>query len=560
MTVIFILKFLLSLTVVYIQTLLFYNFSKYFFGRRSFTNMLMMICVLGSVISFTVSFFAALGKIIIYTFTIFSIIYCYKLYKINDLNFEFLKTKTVGFITLGFTIIFSLYIYYSFNFKFFYDGHDPYLFGIPFEISKADYFSRLRVFDNYPLVWSKYHFFHGSVQSIFLIFLTKNIFIYKFLKVYFVFLFLMALKENTSKRLFLVALFTFLTIFAPSFTWLSGSNGLLSLFLFLSFFYYFINNQKKLAILSILLLMGSSSRTLIPGIIPLFIVFLYSFRFLNFKNYLIYFLVSINLFVMVFSGQINKDYISLSSIGNINLNNFKSDWFDFLLINKLQNLLNQILTNYEFLIPYLILFGLILFSYCKSKSIVLLFINLTLYIISVKYYQLNDNLILIINFLTVLILIILQNIDVLTKRLLVIYFFFSTAQNLVIPPDSSVVNLMIFDVVIAFIIVKEIFTIKIFNKDTSLIALIFLVIPINFSLFSKRYIFPDKRSHTSYAFETNPELVKNISKKETEIYSYQNSSNKLEAVVNLCFFGKRMKYSENTQNSFSVSKQFSIIK
>ena len=42
------------------------------------------------------------------------------------------------------------------------NSHQAYYAGVPLEILQADYSSRLRILDNYPLEYPRFHFFHGS--------------------------------------------------------------------------------------------------------------------------------------------------------------------------------------------------------------------------------------------------------------------------------------------------------------------------------------------------------------------------------------------------------------
>ena len=165
--------------------------------NKPYTSFLIVISTFGFTISTSISYNLNLGKFFLYfyyalTFTLF----LYKL-KIKPSFIHFLKHKIqlVKFLFLC-GILMLVYTIYNLNFTFFYDGHDPYFYGIPFEIIEGNYFSRIKIWDNYPKVWSKYHFFVGSTFSLFLLFSgLKNIFLFKLLKIIFVVVGVFSLEE-----------------------------------------------------------------------------------------------------------------------------------------------------------------------------------------------------------------------------------------------------------------------------------------------------------------------------------------------------------------------------
>ena len=83
-----------------------------------------------------------------------------------------------------------------------YEAHIGYLAAVPFEILKADYPSRLRIHNLYPLEWTSYHFLSGSILAQFLVPFGKyNIFHFTAAKFVFSFLCLGAMFEAVVSNL-----------------------------------------------------------------------------------------------------------------------------------------------------------------------------------------------------------------------------------------------------------------------------------------------------------------------------------------------------------------------
>ena len=77
------------------------------------------------------------------------------------------------------------------------EGHQSYFSGVSLEIFQADYYERLKVFDNYPLTWTKYHFFNGSLNAIPLSFFEdKNYLTFSISKIVILSILSMAVIEN----------------------------------------------------------------------------------------------------------------------------------------------------------------------------------------------------------------------------------------------------------------------------------------------------------------------------------------------------------------------------
>jgi hypothetical protein len=125
-----------------------------------------------------------------------------------------------------------------------YNGHWTYYSGISLEMIQADYNSRLRILDNYPAVWPKYHFFQASMHAIFLVFLPNPTYAEYSLSKYLILALIITIswlwirkqfiRSNTAVAcLFFVSLLT-ITIFRSNIHWALFSNNLLPNFALLA--------------------------------------------------------------------------------------------------------------------------------------------------------------------------------------------------------------------------------------------------------------------------------------------------------------------------------------
>ena len=123
-----------------------------------------------------------------------------------------------------------------------YNCHLTYFSGIPLELAKADYFSRIRLMDIYPYVWSKYHFFNGSYTAIPLLFFTKyNLISYLFAKFLTVALYAGAIFELLRKKYeikratigFILGIGAFFVLEYNGLTWSLSTNNYSCIFMFL---------------------------------------------------------------------------------------------------------------------------------------------------------------------------------------------------------------------------------------------------------------------------------------------------------------------------------------
>lgn len=544
--------------------LLLLNAAYYFSPRHPLLGMFSLLFVTASSIAFFASIAAVISNIIISIFWIFLVIVSIKNWSFHAV-LSYINSKTfLAFIIV--TIIFLLYVFYSINFSFVYNGHDPYLFSIPFEIVESDYFSRLKVFDNYPFEWSKYHFFHGSLYSIFIKILPfKNIFIFKYLQLVFLLLGYLAVIEYKTENIHQIIILILCVIFAPSLSWLASSNGIFSLIALILASISYIRKKHLYSLFFLAILMSSSSRTILPaGMVFTYIFFrdVYDKEKIPSLFYVLLVFPLLTTLSMVFTGEINLEYHSLNEIGQLRLENFQNDWFRFLFLNKLAALMLNLSLKIKISLS-LCFTAILFFNNFKLKkkifSVLLIYFLLILWMpFLLKGLENIINPILIICTLIVSFLIIYQKQDLhkTFKTPIYIYLIVSYAQTIVIPPDSSVVNLMLFDVILLLILIHDFVSLPMVKRKF-LTSTLYIILPVSL-YFYKRIFFPDLRSESTFVYNMkNIDFDKIKVKEEVLDYSLHGEE---KAILNNCFYGKKINYSLSSTKFKHVSKQFTIVK
>lgn len=198
-------------------------------------------------------------------------------------------TKAFGLLTIIFLSLASLYWlnlqYYPNEFN----GHQTYFSGISLELLRADYASRLRVFENYPLEWAKYHFFTGSLATIpQIVLVNSNLYTFNLSKIFVFLMLLIGIIEYVSQfqkkpKLFYIYIVTLIYCFTmlPYSTWWSLYTNNYSSILLLVLSLVFIHKQENhLVIIFCLLCFGLSTiRSLLPACCIIFYYIVYSYNF-----------------------------------------------------------------------------------------------------------------------------------------------------------------------------------------------------------------------------------------------------------------------------------------
>jgi len=544
--------------------LLLLNTSYYFSPRHPLLVLFSTLFVSASSIAFFASFAAVISNIITSTFWVFIVIISIKNWKLNAL-ISYINSKTF-FLLISVTVIFLFYIFYSFNYSFVYNGHDPYLFSIPFEIVESEYFSRLKVFDNYPFEWSKYHFFHGSLYSIFIKILPfKNVFIFKYLQLVFLLLGFLAVREYKTEKQQQIIILILCVVFAPSLSWLASSNGIFSILAIIFASVSYIKKKQLYSLFFLAILICSSSRTILPaGIVFSYIFFKDVYGKVKIPSlfYIVLLFPFLTTLSMVFTGDINLEYDSLNRIGQFRMENFQNDWFRFLFLIKLGYLLLNLSLKIKISLSLLLTAILFFNSFILRKKIfsvlLIFFLSILWMPFLLKGFENIINPLLIILTLIVSFWIIYQKME-LNKKFktpLYIYLIVSYAQILIIPPDSGIVNLMIFDVILIYILIHDFVSTELVNKKL-IASTLYILLPLSL-YFYKRIFIPDLRSESTFVYNMKNIDLDRIKVKEKILdYSFHGEE---KAILNSCFYGKRIHYNLSSKTLKHVSKQFSIKK
>jgi hypothetical protein len=321
--------------------------------KKPFTSFLVVISSFGFLISTCISFNLSFGRYFIFIY--YGIVLGFFLLKIaeNPFSFYLFIKENRGFIATfliaGFISL--LYVIYSLNVNFSYNAHDSYFYGIPFEIIEGDYFSRIKIWDNFPYVWSKYHFFPGSISSIFLFFSgLKNIFLYKFYLILVIVLSLFTFEENIREKKIKNIFLYSLALSSLIVSWFFKTNGAFPFVFFILSMVFYFDKKLDYSMLFLLFFASSLSRHVVPGVsVFTFLFFKHYKSLLNSKTIFLYIVPIANIFSMIFSGQSPIDfdynfYLQGKFLGSF----FYGGWTSILYQNIFAHTINEFF-RYKFL-------------------------------------------------------------------------------------------------------------------------------------------------------------------------------------------------------------------
>lgn len=579
-----------------ILTLMLYFFGAFFVKKQKFfTSVTIGLSLTAMLISISISYYSIIAKYIILvvflmSFVLFLKKIMFQMHWKDVLNTVF-KSELV--LLLGvFLSILSIFIYIFLNTvngqSIILEGHQNYFSGISLEIFQANYFDRLKVFDNYPLTWTKYHFFNGSLNSIPLsIFSEKNYLTFFISKLVIISIFIMSIIENLSfkriKNIFyifavmILAATYFLNISIYMTNWSILSNAYSSIFYFLLFLIFLLNNNKDAALFFILVFTTCLSRTLfIGGFLTLVYIFI-STRFnlskirslFHLKNIYIFTIFSLSIFSMIFSGTSPEN----TSIFDLNIMNIANGWA---VIMGNYYYINTPIENsniYSMSINYFVLINVVAFLICfkniyQERHTNFLSIKSDLYLI---VFMLIAILIFIAFFLAFLLpyefsliiflyLVPLFQIAFLSSNSLRPYFItfivISLLQILIFNPAISFPAYAIIEVILIFLIIKNLNflnTSKNLEKGLSVffICLILLSKP---SLNIDKLFITDKNESTSHeTFKNSYYLKSDFDTNLHNVYCYEDDDEK-SLIAGL--LGIRSSYSVKKEVAYSTSLDF----
>jgi len=537
--------------------------------EKPFTSLLLVISIVGFLISTVINFNLNLGKHLIVLF--YFVTFFYFLYKIilkKSSFFSFLSNhyKFLGFLTIS-GIISLFYLLFNLNYTFIFNGHDPYFYGIPFEIIEGDYFTRIKIWDNYPYEWSKYHFFNGSLYSVFLFFTgIKNLFLWKLIKIMF-FSFSYFFLEEISKSFYKQNLiFLSILVCVNSIGWMFSTNGELSTLFLISSVFLYLEKNNKLSLLFLVFFTCALSRNLIPGTC-LILIFFSNDLLKYFKTSFTLLLIPpiLNLLSTVLHGNtpINRDinyFVEGRFIGDFIYNG----WSDLLFTNSIPNLIKDLyLLDLKYLHFFMILssyvYLIIFLKTTQKKTRIVLGLNLFLTIslfISRSILEQFSNSLLDYHFITLIFLvlqslffwfylfhIINTNYSNNSEKLKLFFLVTSLALNIFLfGAGVGIPTLYYFDVFIVFLLISS--HENLFPKKYNFLKLSFLFITLIF-------LIPRFNDSTQHFFNL----------KKTDLSEIENQQNKkLKTndlyILNSNIFGTRLNHKQIDTDRLSVSKNF----
>ena len=276
---------------------------------------------------------------------------------------------------------------------YFFGGHDAYYFDPIAEVLTSDYFTRLKISSHYPLVWSSYHFFEASFNSIFLLpiyqsgtiglTILKN-FYFSIFSILFLFSFFNSesFKKKEHLRNFLRVFFIillFVSLFLPKISYFILTKNFISTISIIFIIQSLLTKNKNEFMIWVIIFSLSSFRNIFISLM-LFVYYLFESQYFNFEsiihkikrslNFPNLILITLFLFYLVASF-----YQSEMITPKFNLLGEKVWWFNtttYMMILNYKYFISIfifIITIYLFLLKYLFKEELYIFSYFKKQDL-----------------------------------------------------------------------------------------------------------------------------------------------------------------------------------------------
>ena len=302
-----------------------------------------------------ISFAAVMAKYIIYSFVgLGALIFIYKdVYKNKILLENFINVLPFVIIATFFLIRLLLWIVPEdgvINFN----CHSTYFSGIAMELTRAEYWSRIRIYDVYPYEWSTYHFFNSAYTGLVLTFMPKvNYVSYLIAKYTTIAMYMGAVFEmlrsiygsEKAAKIFAFAIAAYYICAFNMITWSSYTNNYSCIFMFMLMWLSLLNKDYLLASLLSLGFAISAGRCLLPGGC-MFLYFMYQLwqiekigakdMFCRYKAVIIYIvLLGIGAFFTAFTGQPSENSTSEFYLGNFWHTYFNQDWISIMPLGAL---------------------------------------------------------------------------------------------------------------------------------------------------------------------------------------------------------------------------------
>jgi hypothetical protein len=204
------------------------------------------------------------------------------------------------------------------------NSHWAYYFGIPAEMLNGSYSGRIRIHDNYPIEYPKYHFFYSSLLANLMRLLGKieydDFVLTRILLITLLGLVFYGIVRKNNKQLTSIVIFILgvnLAIFslAPNLSWALSSTNLISIPVFVLCVIYLIKNQFHHAFIYLGIFSLTSARSLLPAVaIAVYLshkkIKAANLQQVNWRYAVLIVLLVINWATMLFTGSDGGDPIS----------------------------------------------------------------------------------------------------------------------------------------------------------------------------------------------------------------------------------------------------------
>ena len=301
------------------------HISIFFFGNRFglFAKSLIGLAINGATLSILISFNMSISHIFTWSmFFLLGIVEIFSKFKLisnyKNKKFSLLKFDLV-FVSFLIFIIIQIYSFNTRNFRLV-NAHWSYYFGLPAEILKGTYTNRVKIFDNFPIEYPKYHFFNSSELAIMMRPLGKVVFAdYALAKIVLLSAFaalaieILTKKVNFKKTLVAFVLFVLLgfTALSPNLFWAFNSSNYSVIAYFIFFFISVLRKNILEQIIWLSIFSMTTVRSVVPSIVLLIYIVLKLLRntprdkllkYINLKSTIILTILIVNWLVIFFSG------------------------------------------------------------------------------------------------------------------------------------------------------------------------------------------------------------------------------------------------------------------
>lgn len=267
-----------------------YSLGRFLGARGFFTSSLFGICASGLVVAIlanvnagAISQYVTISVAILAVWTLKSIAQNIPTGKLS-FNWLYSATLVVGFLIMNPVEKTIFRTIGDENFVFF-NPHNSYLGGQSSEMIAADYSSRLRISNQFPLEYSSYHFFQSAVLAILRNFGSENLTLVGFLTSQVVITaialgsFFEMFSRFSKKNLISCAFFCFwiylgFSFFRGSVNWQVVSNNSITFWIFIFLVWAIADRNKNFIYLSLIVLMVSSIRFYPTAVILLVYIFI----------------------------------------------------------------------------------------------------------------------------------------------------------------------------------------------------------------------------------------------------------------------------------------------